>query len=290
MGFNRWSKRPTILYQFPDFIDYIMFVDENGTSDLKGVRKKIQSGTQIPIGEQFFTVTGVIIHRPDFPQIRKNFTQLKNSYWENGLFFYPKAQRQKRVCFKSNDIRNRSGPFDPTIINYNLFIHDLSNLVIQSPYKIMSANLDKAMHICKYRSNACNPYELCLTFIIERFAKFSLVPQKAKGVLVLESRGKKEDRKLLEYLKLFLSTGISPSGKWVTPDELSFIRGIFFNPKWCSEEHDLKSFIGLELADLVSYPIHKYFRSGEKDRSFLGIENKFDSYPKYLGRGLKQFP
>jgi hypothetical protein len=192
MGFKNWFKNPTILYHWPSFIDYIMFIDENGTSELKGVRKRLRSGTEPSLGERLFTVSGVIIKRQDFPAIRNRFVTIKNTHWENGLFYYPKEQRLKRVCFKSNDIRNRTGPFSEAVINYQAFTNDLVSLVIESPYTIISANMDKLNHVNKYGSYACNPYDLCLTSIVERFSKFTLMPQKASGVLVLESRGEKK--------------------------------------------------------------------------------------------------
>lgn len=64
--------------------------------------------------------------------------------------------------------------------------------------------------------------------------------------------------------------------------------GIYFNPKW-NQGYD-NTFSGLEIADLTSYPIHKYIRNNKKDKAFLALENKIDKYPDYINKGIKVFP
>ena len=50
------------------------------------------------------------------------------------------------------------------------------------------------------------------------------------------------------------------------------------------------TYCGLELADLCSYPIHKFVKYNKKDKAFLAIENKIDCFPNYINKGLKIFP
>lgn len=47
-----------------------------------------------------------------------------------------------------------------------------------------------------------------------------------------------------------------------------------------------KTCSGIELADLCSYPIFKYIKTGQKDIAFKTIENKLMGYPEYEGKGI----
>ena len=53
--------------------------------------------------------------------------------------------------------------------------------------------------ISKY-SNPFNPYDLSMEFILERFVKFYL-KSNDRAAIILESRGKNEDRELLKHIK-----------------------------------------------------------------------------------------
>ena len=103
---------------------------------------------------------------------------------------------------------------------------------------------------------------------------------------MLESRGKNEDMQLLNEMKhIIFETGI----KNITSNELiNKIAGIYFNPKWNKVYDD--TYTGLEIADLSSYPIHKFVRNKHKDMAFEILEKKFDKYPDYINKGLKIFP
>lgn len=84
---------------------------------------------------------------------------------------------------------------------------------------------------------------------------------------------------------IIFETGI----KRISSDELqNKIAGIYFNPKWNKKYDD--TFSGLEVADLSSYPIHKYVRNKNKDKAFIILENKIDKYPNYMNKGVKIFP
>ena len=68
------------------------------------------------------------------------------------------------------------------------------------------------------------------------------------------------------------------------------IKGVYFNGKWQTDSDCKKSYFGLELADLYSYPIHKFCKTGQKDEAFKILEKKLYKYPYYDGCGLKLFP
>ena len=108
---------------------------------------------------------------------------------------------------------------------------------------------------------------------------------KKTGIIMLEARGKEEDNNLLEHIsKVINKTGT----KRINSKELkNKISGVYFNPKW-NEEYSSK-YVGLEIADLFSYPIHKYIKRNIKDKTFLVLENKLVGYPNYKNKGIKYF-
>lgn len=103
-------------------------------------------------------------------------------------------------------------------------------------------------------------------------------------MVMVEARGRTEDRHLLRHCVSVLDHGTH----YATVHELGAIKGIFFNPKRTRNEE--LSYLGLEIADLTSYPIHKYIKTGTRDSAFMIIEPKFHCYPNHDGCGLKVFP
>lgn len=278
-----WRNRPKIKENWPSGVDAIMFIDENGDSSLKNIINKINRGETISNNDKYFTITGCIIRKENFIEARDKINNLKAKYWENGLYEY--KGRVKKVCFHSSEIRGEKEAFSSKIIDRNEFITDLSMYMLNLNIEIFSATLDKEILCRKYPKSPENPYNLCMDFIVERFVKFYL-KYNEKGAVVLEQRGKKQDKLLLEHLKDIADNGTRFAGA----DKFKKIKGFYFNPKWCKGENEKKSYFGLEIADLISYPIHKYNITGKKDRAFECIESKIHGYPHYNGKGIKIFP
>lgn len=67
----------------------------------------------------------------------------------------------------------------------------------------------------------------------------------------------------------------------------SRVCGVYFNSKWANDKH---SYIGLEIADLFAYPIHRYMRSGVKGKDFEIVEPKIYGYPNRIKFGLLSYP
>lgn len=210
---------------------------------------------------------------------------LKKKYWQDGLFYYEKHNKKLRVCFHSNDIRNARGPFSEEVINRPEFLTDLDQFIVETDFTIMSATLNKEEHVKKY-SRPIHPYDLCMVFILEKFAKYFLNSKGKNGLVIIEARGEREDRFTLKNIVKTLEQG-SP---YCAPDHYKSIKGVYFNPKWCLKDENLTSYFGLEIADIVSYPIHKYCRTGVKDRALQSFEHKTYGYPDNIHWGIKMFP
>lgn len=278
-----WRNRPTYKDNLSDNVDYVMFIDENGDTSFKYIKKCIKEEIDVPISDRFFTVTGCIVEKEGLKYIKKNIMELKYNHWENGLYTY-KDKEEKRVCLHSSEIRGEKGPFSRNAINRSDFLHELTDFMSDLDIKILSSSIDKERHIKSY-SNPYHPYHLCLKFILERFVKYYMKGNKT-GIIILESRGKREDKHILNYIKELIDNG----SEYVNTDEFRKIKGVYFNPKWCKKSNNKKSYFGLEITDLVSHPIHKFCTKNEKDRAYECIENKIYGYPSYVGKGIKIFP
>ncbi len=276
-----WRERPTIIHEINDSFDSILSLDENGTTDLKGVRKNIiEVAEKLDHPDRWFTITGAAIDCCDYAHFKECISHVKYKHWEDGCFDYKKGNR--RVVFHSRDIRKRTGPFNPNLINYPELMNDISGIMEQSSFTIFSASIDKARHIIKY-TDPWPVYTLCIKFILERYCRYL---RGRKGILLLESRGKKEDAEILKYIINMLDNG----NEYWRKEDFSCIQGVYFNPKWSDKHNKKMSFVSLELADLVSYPIHKYVKFGQKDKAFEVVEKKILNYPNINGYGLKVFP
>ncbi|WP_028551732.1 DUF3800 domain-containing protein [Paenibacillus sp. UNC451MF] len=278
-----WKQRPRLIEYWPDDVDFVMGVDENGTSDLLSIKRKVDADktNEIDSSIKDFTLTGVIFDKKRYDILKKEMNDIKFTFWNEGLCDYKGSL--KRVCFHSSEIRKRSYPFNR--INYDDFMPAISNMIDKIPTKIISCYIDKKKHYLKYKTPD-HPYHIAIRFIMERYCK-GLNEANKKGIIIIESRGKKEDRFVLKHIVEILEQGTNQN----KASHFNNIAGVYFNPKWWTSDNDKSTFVVLELADLLSFPIHKYARNQcdekFKDISFQLIEKKFYKFPKYLGWGLK---
>lgn len=278
---SNWRNRPTTIDEVPRTINWIIAIDESGSSDLKFIKRAVEEGRDIGDGDRQFTVTACAIKTDDFESSRDLVMQVKNKYWENALYNYKGTQ--KRICFHSKDIRGKRGAFNPDLIDCSSFIADISDMMKNVPMHLFSANIDKQKHVEKYVFPA-DPYDLCMNFVLERL--MWNMRDTDTCYIILESRGKKEDKVLLNKIKHLIDYGnnMNPSSTF------SKIKGVYFNPKWCHTADDKKSYWELELADLCAFPIHKYLAYGTADPAFDILKSKICGFPNYYGKGLKSFP
>ena len=192
---SNWRNRPTTIDEVPRTINWIIAIDESGSSDLKFIKRAVEEGRDIGDGDRQFTVTACAIKTDDFESSRDLVMQVKNKYWENALYNYKGTQ--KRICFHSKDIRGKRGAFNPDLIDYSSFIADISDMMKNMPMHLFSANIDKQKHVEKYVFPA-DPYDLCMNFVLERL--MWNMRDSDTCYIILESRGKKEDKVLLNKI------------------------------------------------------------------------------------------
>lgn len=278
---SKWYDKPTKILSIKKNIDYIMCIDENGSSaNLTYVLKQILNEKELSDDDKYFTITGCIFTKEEYIYSKKLIKLLKNKYWNNGEFY--DAKTKKAVCFHSRDIRKHNGCFNENVINYTEFMVDLSDTMKDIKCKIISISINLYEYLKKGYTH--NVYNVAFDFLLERYIYDT--ENNKKGIIMLEARGKAEDKELLKHIsKVINHTGT----KKISSKELkNKIDGVYFNPKW-NEEYS-STYVGLEITDLFSYPIHKYIKRNTKDKAFLIFEDKIVGYPNYKNKGIKLFP
>jgi hypothetical protein len=153
---------------------------------------------------------------------------------------------------------------------------DIDEMMTKLPYTIIAVCIRKTLHKDRYGVLSRNPYVLALQYGMERVKGYLDELGQAEVVMVAESRGRNEDDSLRAAFFDLMQRGTSYHSFHHLKISLSFVR----------KERNLP---GLQLADLVAYPIGK-FAATQKGSSPMKI-----IFPKILARpgwrhGLKIFP
>lgn len=223
---SRWYYKPTKIVTMDKKIDYIMCIDENGSnSNLIHVLKQIKNKKNILDDDRYFTITGCIFTKKSYMDSEKIIKKLKSKYWEQGVYYDEKTNIKRMVCFHSRDIRKCNNCFSNNIIDYDNFIVDLSNTMKMINCRIVSITIDLFDYIKKGYTH--DVYNVSFDLLLERY--IYTTNNHKKGIILLESRGKKEDNILLQHI----SKVINISGtKTISSNELkNKIKGVYFNPK-----------------------------------------------------------
>lgn len=241
---------------------YYLFLDESGDHGLKTIDENF------PI----FLLCGILISEENYKDIREEINKIKEQFWQN-----------KEVIFHSRDIRKCNNEFQ---ILFDLKIKEqfykvINDLVSKNNYHIISSSIHKSAFIKKYGKLENDVYEISLSFVLER-AVFCLDSLKNCDELeiVIEKRGKKEDLKLAKHIQKITQVGTY----YVSSERINKL-GFKTNFLWKKENIN-----GLQLADLIAYPIARYILKPK------GIHLSFDAFKKNFytknGKiyGLKKFP
>ena len=242
---------------------YNLFIDESGDHGLSNLNPNFP----------LFLLCGIVISSEEYELLRPDFNAIKQSIWQS-----------ENVIFHSRDIRKCEKEFK-YLFDLALkasFYQQLDNVIASRNYSIITSAIKKDSYIKKYGRISDDVYEIGLSFIIER-AIFFLDDLKIKisGLnIIIEKRGKKEDKKLEEHFQRILSRGTG----YIKPERIQAYKlSIQFKAK-------KENINGLQLADLIAYPIARYVLEPYRvNPSFEVFEHKF--YSKNGKRyGLKIFP
>ncbi len=242
---------------------YYLFIDESGDHGL----------TSVDLNFPVFVLCGVLIDEIAYRDFVRSTHNIKWRFWGN-----------RKVIFHSSDIRKCEKEF---VILFDqevkaLFYEHLSNLLAEHPYTVIAAAIRKDKYIERYGKLSNDVYELALSFIIERAVFFLDGIHRPDKTLemVIERRGKREDQSLHSHYQRLMSRGTG----FVSRDRLiEYALGIRFKKK-------IQDISGLQLADLIAYPIARYVIDPQRANPTFDIIN-----PKIYSRngqryGLKIYP
>ena len=126
---KEWKTRPTDIALWENEIQYILFVDENNGDNVAQIAKKLKQKKEIRPDERFLTLTGCIIEKKHYEQLKEEFEFIKYKYWTDAKYFHEKNQVERNVCFHSREIRNKMNAFNMEDEKYQEFIQDLSKKI-----------------------------------------------------------------------------------------------------------------------------------------------------------------
>lgn len=244
-------------------VEYTLYMDESGDHGLQTVIP------EFPV----FLLCGVLVEGSEYELLRGDMNALKAEIWG-----------AREVVLHSRDIRKCEKEF-VKLFDMDVkqrFYKGLNRIVLERDYTVMASAIRKDKYISRYGRLSGDVYELSLSFIIERAVFFlDALPRGPKQLnIMMEKRGKQEDRKLDAHFQRLLARGT----QYVSGERL---RKYGMNIRFVGKEENIN---GLQLADLIAYPIARYVIDPNRaNPAFDQIAGKI--YAKGGKRyGLKVFP
>ncbi|GAG48073.1 unnamed protein product, partial [marine sediment metagenome] len=154
------------------------------------------------------------------------------------------------VILHSRDIRKAQGDFG-LLTNPDrrqAFMGGLSAIMSHSDYKLIAVAIRKQEHKERYGMRAENPYDLAMTFALERLLPLLAEARQNMVTIIAESRGKREDKELhASFLNVVnYGTYYVPRGRF---------KGVDFSLRFVEKSRNI---VGTQLADLVAYPTARH--------------------------------
>lgn len=209
---------------------YYLFLDECGDQNLANF------DPSFPI----FTLCGIVLSEEQLQILSSQINDLKKDFWGD-----------KKIILHSRDIRKCQNGFE---IFFNLetkqsFYERINEILGQNIYTIICCAILKEPYIRQY-GKLNDVYGQSLSFIMERTVFYLDGVKKSNIELttIIEKRGKKEDSSLLAYYNSLIDRGTY----WVTADR---IKSYFKNFQMKAKQDNI---IGLQVADLIAYPITRH--------------------------------
>ena len=244
---------------------YYLFLDECGDQNLSNFSPEFA----------IFTLSGVIVSDEQYRNIEKQVNILKTHFWND-----------KKVILHSRDIRKCQNGFEVLfdLEKKSLFYQELNEILSENDYTIVACSILKDKYIRKY-GKLSDVYAISLSFIMERTVFLLDREQKSLGDnielhIIAERRGKKEDKALLDYYNELLDRGT------YFVDEKRLKK--YFKSFQFKDKRD--NVVGLQISDLVAYPITRYVLDRDAvNLSFEIIKDKIYTQNDRM-HGLKIHP
>ena len=242
-------------------VKYFLFIDESGDHGLKNI------DPNFPV----FVLSGCIFSELDYVEFNSKFNQLKSLIWNS-----------EHVIFHSRDIRKCNNEFQVLfdLAKKELFYKELNDIIINSKFNILSSAIQKEKYIKEF-GKLGDVYSISLSFIIESTMYYlATINKDVELEIIVEKRGKLEDNELLKHYNEVYNYGTGN----ISSEVIKKYKTRF---KFRSKKENIN---GLQLSDLVAYPIAKYILEPNRvNLAYDIIDNKIFR-KKERKVGLKIFP
>lgn len=241
---------------------YTMYLDESGDATLN-----LGANNDFPI----LTIAGCIFE----DEYYKGYADPFFRHFKQFFFGSPD------VVLTSRMIRRQLGPCailaDSTVRKY--FYSDLNSIISRLRVVIIATIIFKECYCNLRMAGETNAYNLSFDFLLERFQYF-LYPHD-NGKMIFESRGNSENKSIRDTYKSRKAHGTKYTKSFHLINRLSFNKKI---------QNDT----GLQIADLVAYPISQSFlypnRNNPAYEVIRGKLRKDQRTGNVMGFGIKIFP
>lgn len=242
--------------------------DSPNLTELKGkTRKEIKETSNV----RYFGLCGVTLSGVNYPSLNIHGRNIQDRF----------RQGKNLTPFHYIDILHKRDEYAWLMKDIGVcksFQDRLNNLVNNTEYKIIGSFINKndlALQNGTYqngvlslikkikpnispltRPEKINLYDIALKFLLVEYFKY-LKDKRRKGLIIAESRGDYEDANLLNSFYKYQRSGTgSLSGKEIRENILDLL---IIKKK--------QNHIGIQLADLITYPVYDYFIPGHKTRN-----------------------
>ncbi len=210
---------------------YRVYIDEVGNPDLESSDNP---------NHRFLSLTGIILElsyvkNVVHPQLEALKTKFFNSHPDDPVILHRKELLNARPpfeCLKDPNIRHH-------------FDGELLNLLEEWKYVVISVCLDKKKHKETYTVWRYDPYHYCLAVLLERYI-FFLEQSGAKGDVMAESRGGKEDTRLKRAFRRLWESGTD----FIAPERFQNV----LTSRELKVKQKQNNISGLQIADLIAHP------------------------------------
>lgn len=241
---------------------YYLYLDECGDQNLDTFDRSF------PI----FTLCGVLIPGNRLSEFEEEINTIKREFWHD-----------ESVIFHSREIRKHQKRF----INLNdestkMRFYNRINALLSNDgfYTVVCCVVPKDLCIEKFGTKI-DIYGTALSYVLQRSIFYlDETSESAKLRIVVEKRGKNEDKNLRDYYNRILETGIK-----YCPKER--IKSHIHDFKFAAKSENIN---GLQIADLIAYPISRHVLHPDKANPAFEIVKPHIYVSDGRTLGLKIFP
>ncbi len=212
---------------------YRLYIDESGSPNLN-------TNQSSAIAHKYLCLLGIIIKNDNYKYLSEKWEEMRGLFLEDvddkPIFHYTDVVAAKKYFAKlKTDIKIKE-QFNELYLDF-CYSADIS---------LISVTLDKNRHFNTYKDIGFPAYGYCLEVLLERYVRF-LQEHNATGDIMIEQRGRKEDRALQSHYASLYASGTKHASlkSHISSKELKIRR---------KEDR----IVGLEISDMLATAIKHY--------------------------------